>query len=257
MIHSFPARVVSNQTVVPQVKRLTLALPRQGNFGRPGQFVHLRLSDGPAASILRRPFSIHRLTTAGLVLLYQVKGAVTSAMSRLKPGETVGLMGPLGQGFRTARHHGEHLLVAGGMGLAPMVFLADRLRQAGVHHKLIFGCRTAAHQLPAPAGCLVASDDGSCGRRGPVTALLEMQLATCKKPTVYACGPWAMLRATASDCLLRGIPCQVSLESFMACGVGACQGCAVRATEGGYLTVCDQGPVFDARLIDWEQDHPL
>lgn len=257
MIRSFTVQVGANRMVSPQIYRMALNLPQRKIIGRPGQFVHLRLPQGPTASILRRPFSIHRLTADGLWLLYQVKGAVTRSMASLNPGDSAELMGPLGRGFRVNRRRREHLLVAGGMGLAPMLFLGDHLKNSGLKHRILFGCRSSSHLLPTPSGCRVASDDGSCGVRGPVTSLLEAELTRCKNAEVYACGPWPMLRATASLCRKHDVPCQVSLESFMACGVGACQGCAIRGTDGGYLTVCDQGPVFDAELIDWTQEHTV
>lgn len=257
MTRCFTAQVGSNCEVSPQIYRMALNLPQRKINSQPGQFMHLRLPQGPTASILRRPFSIHRLTTDRLWLLYQVKGTVTRAMARLTPGDSVELMGPLGRGFRINRKRREHLLVAGGMGLAPMMFLVDHLKSAGLKYQTLFGCRSSSHLLPAPSGCRIASDDGSCGVRGPVTILLEAELSRFTNAAVYACGPWPMLRATASLCQQYGVPCQVSLESFMACGVGACQGCAIRGADGKYLTVCDQGPVFDSELIDWSQEHTV
>ncbi len=257
MTHSITAQVGSNREVSPQIYRMALKLPQRKITGQPGQFVHLRLLQGTTASILRRPFSIHRLTSGRLWLLYQVKGTVTRAMASLTPSDSVELMVPLGNGYRINRSRQEHLLVAGGMGLAPMLFMADHLKKVGLKHRILFGCRSSSYLLPAPTGCRVASDDGSCGVRGPVTCLLEAEFSRCNNAAVYACGPWPMLRATASLCRRYKVPCQVSLESFMACGVGACQGCAIRAADGEYLTVCNQGPVFDAELIDWTQEHTV
>lgn len=221
----------------------------------PGQFVHLRVSPGYDMPLLRRPFSINDITRDRMFILYEVKGKGTSLLSLLKPGEKIDVIGPLGKGFAIYPTIKEHLLVAGGMGLAPMGLLTRTLKASGMRPELFYGCRSASELLPHPKTiCTLSSDDGSCGKKGLVTSLLEERLLSCKKPAVYACGPWPMLKAVAEICRRKNIACQVSLESFMACGVGACQGCVVKGSDGAYLSVCDKGPVFDSRQIDWEQE---
>jgi dihydroorotate dehydrogenase electron transfer subunit len=123
--------------------------------------------------------------------------------------------------------------------------------------RVFYGCSGKDEMLPCPwPGKVIATDDGSCGFKGFVTEAFASHLERFRKPVVYACGPWPMLKRTALICRQHRIPCQVSLEAMMACGVGACQGCVVQGAKG-YLTVCQQGPVFDSRDIDWDQEAPL
>ncbi|MCU0607052.1 MAG: dihydroorotate dehydrogenase electron transfer subunit [Candidatus Edwardsbacteria bacterium] len=243
--------VVSNRMIRPDVGRVwfrSRALARQA---RPGQFLHLRVPDANAA-ILRRPFSIHDVVGDRIAILYRVVGDGTRALSALSAGAPVDVIGPLGIPFRVMPSR-PPLVVAGGIGIAPLQFLLRRMTARGLHPRLLYGCLTRSALLPHLAVTrAVTTDDGSCGGRGLVTAALAREIGRRPGAAVYACGPWPMLRETARLCRERGVPCQVSLEARMACGVGACQGCAVKGTAG-YLTACHDGPVFDARTIDWDQ----
>lgn len=207
--------------------------------------------------LLPRPFSVHDSDGVYIKLLYHLKGKGTRSLSQLEKGMMVDVIGPLGHGF-TPRSGGRALMVAGGLGIAPMPLLAKKLRSIGMHPILLYGCRSQAH-LVAARGIrgLVSTEDGSCGRRGKVTDLLDEQLRREGTGCVYACGPWPMLKQVSLMCRNYGMPCQVSLEARMACGVGACQGCAVKAAVGGYLHVCSDGPVFDSCRIDWDQEPPV
>lgn len=251
------AAVMSNRRVREGVFLMELEAPGMAAAAKPGQFVMVRPSQG-TAPLLPRPFSIHRRRDGSLSILYRVAGSGTKLMTGLAQGARLGIFGPLGRGFRYKSSIKHPILVAGGMGIAPMPFLASELASLGQTPKLLYGCRTRPELVGLPGlRAAKATDDGSCGRRGPVTSLLEEELAVRRDSLVYACGPWAMLRRTALSCGKHGVPCQVSLESRMACGVGACQGCAVRGADGGYLSVCSDGPVFDSRLIDWDQEPPV
>ncbi|MEW6219408.1 MAG: dihydroorotate dehydrogenase electron transfer subunit [Thermodesulfobacteriota bacterium] len=239
----------------PHILRLTVDAPAIAAAAKPGQFVMARLGTGQDP-LLRRPFSVHQTTAQGtLQLLFRVVGRVTRQMAALRPGDELALLGPLGRGFRTEAAGG--ILVAGGMGVAPLLFLAKTLAQAlqGPPPILLFGARTAA-ELVATAdfrglGITVqeTTDDGSRGRSGLVTGLLA---ETPTPGPVYACGPWPMLRAVAGLCARASRPCQVSLETGMACGTGVCLGCAVpRAGGRGFLHVCSDGPVVLAEDVGW------
>jgi dihydroorotate dehydrogenase electron transfer subunit len=225
-------------------------------LAKPGQFLHVKPS-GSAPILLRRPFSINDVCGQKITILYRIAGKGTTHLASLKKGDPLKVLGPLGHGFKIDHHAKEHLIVAGGMGLAPMQFMARLLDGKGLKPWVYYGCGGKSDLLPCPGRKkILTTDDGSCGLKGYVTEALIESLNKYDRPSVYACGPWPMLKRTATLCLERGINCQVSLEAFMACGVGACQGCVVKGIKG-YLTVCHDGPVFDAREIDWEQDIDL
>jgi len=215
-------------------------------------------SDPSYSTILARPFSIHNIKDEIVSLLYRIQGPGTQRLSRMVPGSRLSIFGPLGHGFKIGSRRQKHLLVAGGMGLAPMPFLHATLKLKGCFSTLLYGCRTQSQVIKiAGPKTILTTDDGSCGIRGLVTQEVENILRPQDGIQVYACGPWPMLAKLAEICRRYQVPCQVSLESRLACGVGACQGCVIRSSEGGYLTVCSDGPVFDSQSIDWSQEPTL
>jgi dihydroorotate dehydrogenase electron transfer subunit len=210
----------------------------------PGQFVMVRTREG-TDPLWRRPLGVHDFRRIGgsgvLSLLFQVVGPTTRDLSGLGPGAALDLLGPHGRGFRLEA--AEHWLVGGGRGLAPLFFLARVLRRRGVPCRVYLGGRSAAHVLRGHdlerLGCTVetATDDGSRGRRGPVTDLVVRALGRAsarRRSTVLlsACGPHGMLRAVARIAAERGVAAQVSVDPLMACGRGLCLGCTVPAREG-------------------------
>jgi len=216
----------------------------------PGQFLMFRV--GPTYDpLLRRPFSVCRVVGEEVEVMYRVVGRGTALLSERRPGEELKVLGPLGRGFRPP--HGPPLLVAGGMGVAPLIFWAQRLRELGYGPTVLLGAASAGELLgegilrEVGAEVRVATEDGSLGFRGTVVELLEREL----EPShfVYACGPSGMLRRVVALVEAKGLPCQISVEEVMACGVGACMGCAVRARAGGYLLACKDGPVFDGEEV--------
>jgi dihydroorotate dehydrogenase electron transfer subunit len=222
----------------------------------PGQFVHLRAGSG-ADPLLRRPFSIHFADdrTKEVWLLIRVAGNATAALARLQPGEMLDLLGPLGTGFPAPDEAENALLVAGGIGLAPIYFLARRRRAAGLPFDLILGGLSRS-ALPDETFFsrdglrpLVATDDGSRGFRGTAADLLEQQLRLSPVPArIHACGPLPMLARVVELGRAYGVPTHISLESVLACAVGACLGCAFPFKSGGvieYRRVCRDGPVFN------------
>jgi len=247
--------------VVPGVFCMGLRSPEMVAVAEPGQFVMVRIGDR-LDPLLRRPFSIcGRRGREVFILLYAVVGQGTGLMSRLNAGERVSVLGPLGKGFEMAGHDSAPILVAGGIGIAPLFFLAQCLRPGPMTFLAGFG---SAGQIidPAPLGLgdlnmEIATDDGTRGHHGSVTDLLKPHLngAGDRKGVIYACGPGAMLRRTGALAREQGVPCQVSLETVMACGLGVCQGCAVPAAEKeprSYHLVCQHGPVFQAEALDWK-----
>ncbi len=230
--------------------------PARAFAAEPGQFVMLRVTPG-IDPLLRRPFSIHRMLEGGeFEVLFRVVGRGTRALGGVHVGDRVDALGPLGRGFRL--EGSRPLIVGGGIGVAPLLFLAESFLEAGVRPKLLLGARTERDLLcQDDFSCLalpfaVATEDGSAGSPGLVTRLLRRELAEgTEGVSVYACGPLPMLRAVARLCRERDVPCQVSLEAHMACGIGACLGCVVPEPGGGYVRVCKEGPVFRAEEIDW------
>ncbi len=252
------AEIRQNHQVKADYFKMELICPGIAIDALPGQFVMIRTSDknGP---LLRRPFSIHDLiwegdTPMGVALLYRVVGPGTAILSKAKPGENLQVLGPLGKGFQTKANLDSVCLVAGGIGVAPLVFLARSLAGAGGGLCLIGG-RTREDVLCGEIfeslgmDVRVATDDGSLGTRGLVTGLLHELIQSGKARNVFTCGPEPMLKVVADMCLDADIPCQVSLETIMACGMGACLGCAISGPGRKILHVCKDGPVMDARIL--------
>jgi len=224
-----------------------------------GHFVMLRVSDG-LDPLLRRPFGIYRtIKGKGVELLYRVVGKGTEILSQKRPGERLGILGPLGNGFTLPEKGRRAVMLTGGMGIVPLYMLAEGL-EAGT---LIFGARSRRETFLLKdfrkfgLKIKTATEDGSIGRKGLATDLLEEELTP--ETIVYACGPMGMLKAAASIAKRSGAKCMVSLERSMACGIGVCLGCAVKARPRKdekenrlYKMVCSDGPVFDSEEIDWD-----
>ena len=239
--------------------------------------------------LLRRPFSLAGRRdrpdgTAELEVIHHVVGVGTALLAELSAGDEVDLLGPLGNGFSLPGHGRSAALVGGGVGIPPLLYLAEALRSAGSTAVAFAGARTA-HLLPLtidpreppsqagwPTMCTaefgvrgvptaMTTDDGSLGATGLVHEALERWLDDRQERAadlaVYACGPQPMMKAVAGICHRRAIPCQLALERHMACGMGTCQGCVVRvkaetAQGWAFKLVCKDGPVFDAEELAWD-----
>ncbi len=217
---------------------------------RPGQFAMLQLTPGFARTdpLLPRPMAIYRREADVLEFRFKVVGRGTRALAELRPGQPLALVGPLGNGFELPR--GPALLVGGGTGIASLLEVA---RDAPGPVTVALGGRSRDDVLgladfeALDVELRVATDDGSAGRRGLVTDLVDPGAGQ----ELLACGPHGMLARCAQLAREAGARCRVSLESPMACGFGICLGCVVRV-RGGLRYVCTEGPVFDAELLDWE-----
>lgn len=225
----------------------------RSSFRGPGQFVHIQCGEG---LFLRRPISVcacsEDQTDDLLSLVFEVRGAGTDWLARRTEGETLNVLGLLGNGFSRAPE-GRYLLVGGGIGVPPLYGCAF----GEVPCDAVLGFRDAAHALliedfEAVCGHVaVVTEDGSLGGTGFVTGPAEELLARHAYDGVLCCGPKPMLRAVAALAARCGVPCQVSLEERMACGVGACLGCAVAMADGSMKHVCKDGPIFNASEVDW------
>jgi dihydroorotate dehydrogenase electron transfer subunit len=243
----------------PSHALLTLRAPQIAAHARPGQFVHVRVSPTSTSPLLRRPFSVAGVNPAAgtFRMLVRTIGRGTEMLAELMPGTELSALGPLGQGFPDLPKDREVVLVAGGVGLAPLLFFAAD-REGGVARGL-YGAETTQDLVLADefsekcGGAGLATDDGSHGHPGFVTDLLLEALSGLSDPVVLACGPRPMMAAAAATCMSRGVECHVSFESWLGCGLGACLGCVIPATghDQRYLRVCHDGPVFRAEQVDW------
>ena len=239
------ATVKSNRLVMPNIYLLWARAPSAAESAQPGQFVMVRASDTDDR-ILRRPLGIHRVGDGGeIALLYEVVGGGTEWLAQRRKGRHIDILGPLGRGFTV--NSKRLLLVAGGVGIAPLIFLAERAVSDGRKVTLLFGAKTAEQVYPkklVPAGVdfIPVTQDGLIERQGMVTDLLG-ELAD-SADQICACGPVAMYKAMSQMKVLKGRRVEVSMEARMGCGFGLCNGCSIK-TRRGMKHVCDDGPVFD------------
>ena len=236
---------------------MVIECPEAAAKAEPGQFVDL-LPDGDFT--LRRPISICGIDKeqGTLRIVFEVRGKGTKALSELRAGDTVNMLAPLGHGFTLPAPDARVILVGGGIGTPPMLPLA---RYFGENAVVISGFRSREAVIlqddfaAAGAKTILCTDDGSAGRFGLVTLPLEEEIKAEKPALICACGPLPMLRATAALAEAYEIPCQVSLEERMGCGIGACLVCACRTKDANgdeqYTHVCKNGPVFNAQEVIW------
>ncbi len=292
------ARVFSNEEIESGYFKLSLSTSSNIE-ALPGQFLMFRVSPS-TDPLLCRPFGFHRILSKNrFEILYKIAGKGTNMMSRLAPDTEVLFFGPLGRGFDIPSRVEKAIIVAGGIGVAPMVYLAEsirrKLRDTGIDvfiggkNKMDVLCVNEFEKIGAVIH--ITTEDGSLGEKGLITDLLQRYIGkkVDKKDTaqippaplwkrgvwgdsvLYSCGPESMLKEIAGIAEQYNLPCQVSLEGVLACGVGACRGCAVKVKGQGsrvrsqkkqstvhgsrfteYKMVCKDGPVFDSREIEWE-----
>jgi dihydroorotate dehydrogenase electron transfer subunit len=254
----FNAKILRNRQICADFYEMAFAWDSQATLPAPGQFFTVRVSQD-TVPLLRRPFAVSSFDekTRTAAMIYQRRGRGTEILCAKRKGDEIDVLGPLGRPFPLPERGQKALLVAGGIGVGPVLSLARLLKHRGNDLKMIFGCRTAllvprlaAFASLTPAIC---TDDGSAGFRGTAGDFLKsIEKSIGVETVLYACGPMAMLKSCHEFARSRGIVCHVSVEQIMACGVGACMGCAVRAARGGYVRVCTEGPVFEAGEIAWE-----
>ncbi|MCH7810440.1 MAG: dihydroorotate dehydrogenase electron transfer subunit [Chloroflexi bacterium] len=248
------ARVVSQEELYADTYLMWLSCPAVARGAAPGRFLMIHCADS-LDPLLPRPMSFHRFRDAGgerqFAILYDVRGRGTAWLSERKGGDALTVFGPLGRGFEVDAGSENILLVAGGLGIAAVVSLADEAVAAGRSVTLLQGARTASklcppEHLPAEVEAISATDDGSEGHAGRVTELLAKHMAWADQ--VFACGPTPMFEAMAA--VVREMrtrkPVQVLLEERMGCGTGVCYGCAV-FTRKGVRLVCRDGPQMELR----------
>jgi len=226
-----------------------------------GQFTMLAASErwgggDDGRPFLARAFSVMRHRDGEAHYVLEDVGPGTRRLCELAAGDQMWALGPLGRGFQAPEDGTRALLVGGGIGVAPLVILADELASVGAPASAVmlgFRDRARARAAELVDGALVASDDGSVGHHGPCTDLLATELergAANAEAVVYACGPAPMLEAVRAMCAAAQVPCQLALEAGMACGFGACFGCVVPRRGGGFLRVCVDGPVVPGEELE-------
>lgn len=259
MIHiNTEAKIISNISAAPNIFSMSVEAPAIAQEARPGQFLHVRCGSS-TNPLLRRPFSINNINGESVKILYQVRGEGTRFMSSLEPDNMLDIIGPLGNGFTMPKEGSKCLIIAGGIGIAPMHFLINKLGQNNNSIDMLFGCLNK-EQLSIIKNIQglcdtvkVSTNDGSHGIKGYVT---DIETGLNGYDVVYSCGPEPMLKVVSQKTAMSNVECQVSLERYMACGVGACLSCVCEVADDGsknsvYSRVCVDGPVYDSRAVKW------
>ncbi len=245
------AQVLGHEALTPEVKKIKLYAPAIAEIAQPGQFVTLAVTK-QLAPLLRRPFGIAAVDVVegSITLVYRLLGEATHILAQAKVKDVVNVMGPLGHGFDLKAT--RPLLVGGGMGLAPLHFLATCFSSGRAD--VLMGGKTAGElfwqELYANKvnNIFLTTDDGSLGVQGTVLATLPQLLQEGKYDCLYVCGPVPMMKAVVSEVQKVHLPCQISLEKYMGCGLGACLSCSCEGL-GKRLKVCTDGPVFWAQEV--------
>ncbi len=279
MLFQEDCRIIDNVKIAPDYYKITFESTNISKDAKPGQFVEIKISGSSTAAIhelplLRRPFSFHKIGDGKFEVLYHVVGRGTRILSAInvraqyiEPHQDtihqstpthLNIIGPLGNGFNIIKDKAA-VLIAGGCGSAPLYCLEEELKKQNIESHFFMGartedlllCRTDLAKLGTKM--YISTDDGSCGEKCNVAALYSSFISNLDKnnTVIYACGPNIMLQAVSEIAIENGIPCQLSLEENMACGIGACLGCVVN-TKDGYMRVCKEGPVFDAKELLWK-----
>jgi dihydroorotate dehydrogenase electron transfer subunit len=256
-VKQLKAPVISGIEVMPETHLIWLEAPEIAAAARPGQFLMVGCGED---TLLRRPISVHRVEGDRLALLVAAVGKGTRWLSGRKSGDTIDIFGPMGNGFTVNPETQNLLLVAGGIGIAPLIFLTDAALAEGKIVTIIMGASTVdcllpvsfsqkqfdRGTLPANVHVINATDDGSEGFKGMATDLIPAYADSADQ--IFACGPSEMYRTMSRMPELENKHVQISLEIMMGCGMGVCYGCTIR-TKQGIRQVCRDGPVFDLREI--------
>lgn len=247
--------IIKQEQLTSNIFALTLAAPQISRLAKAGQFVHISCGE---AQLLRRPISICDTTEDALRIVFVVKGEGTRWLSERKAGDGLDILGPAGHGFDLSVLGEKPVFLGGGIGVPPMLKSMKDARAQGAQPTAILGFRSKdavilEEEFQEVGTVYTATDDGSYGIHGFVSAVLEEHIK--EFTSVCCCGPRGMLRALASIAEQAGIPCQVSMEERMGCGIGACLvcACALKGENGEtrYGHVCKDGPVFDSKEVEW------
>lgn len=246
--------VVNNKKLSTAYFLLELSAAKNLKNIFPGQFLQLEIP-GNKDVYLRRPFSIHDVEDNKIKLLIKIVGRATKTLAEIKKGESLSAIFPLGKGF-DLNYKGKALLIGGGCGIAPLLYLARNLKKKKISPVLLYGGRSKEEIVLIPEfkkhcdEVHVATEDGSKGYQGFVTGILR-KLNMSDYAIIYTCGPLVMMKNIYRAIRESGVPLQVSLEEKMACGIGACLCCVTEAKDDKHVCVCKEGPVFNVGDLNW------
>jgi dihydroorotate dehydrogenase electron transfer subunit len=251
MIQKEMMTVVSHRMIAPKIFELTMEGTLVSSMTMPGQFVHIKVSNG-IDPLLRRPISICQIDHehSRFTIVYRAEGKGTGILSEKKPGEKVDVIGPLGNGFpfEEVSQGSKALLIGGGIGIPPLLQLSKELTAKGVSVRHILGLRTATdifyeNEFAELGETIITTEDGTYGRKGFVTSVSDPH----ESDVIYTCGPTPMLKAVKEK--YKGKKVFISLEERMGCGIGACFACVCRTPDDGYRKICSDGPVFRSEEV--------
>jgi len=252
--------VQSNQKVADQMFLATIEVPEIARQCLPGQFVNIYFPD--SVKLFPRPFSIAGVSGKSILILYKVIGSQTTLMSRWQIGHQVKLLGPLGNSFSISEEKSiKYVLLAGGVGAAPLMFFRDELVKKNIKPYFFIGAKTKS-ELPiikdGKSDLILTTDDGSKGLKGTVIEHFEDFLKNIRlSVSLNVCGPDPMMSTLKNISFPDNVTINVSLEKTMACGLGLCQGCVVKTTSGKnnghYALVCKDGPVFNLNDVEFDE----
>ncbi|MFH1395507.1 MAG: dihydroorotate dehydrogenase electron transfer subunit [Candidatus Omnitrophota bacterium] len=263
------AKIISNRKTAPDHFEMAIQNEWLARKARPGQFVMIRVQDKNSDPLLRIPLGVHFTEKDKTYLLYKIVGQGTETLSQRQKGELVSIVGPLGNGFDLSKISAkeEALIVAGGHGIVPLYMLAKDLRKKGINVSVFEGACGKEHVLcenklkKTGSKVFISTENGTLGKKGRVTDILCEYLKKCKKTAqqkgreakyiMFVCGPKQMIKSVNKIAEKFEINAQISFAEYMACGIGACLGCAIMTIDG-YKMTCKDGPVFDSREIKWD-----
>ncbi|MCJ7507895.1 MAG: dihydroorotate dehydrogenase electron transfer subunit [candidate division Zixibacteria bacterium] len=263
MIKQISSSILRIEEITEKVFKLTLSSSFIAKNGKPGNFIHIKVSE-TTTPLLRRAFSLHKTNPrkGEIEILFKVVGLGTRILSEKRKGEVLDLIGPLGNSFSPPSRNQKVMMVAGGMGLAPLRFLLNEflknknpkkdnitfLQGAKNRNEILYSKELSSLGIKH----LISTEDGSLGYKGMVTDLLVKEVRIKDKVKIYACGPEGMMAFLSRISRKANLDCEVSLETHMPCGVGACAGCVVKTENNKiveYKKICSDGPIFDAKEV--------
>ncbi|MBI5418075.1 dihydroorotate dehydrogenase electron transfer subunit [Candidatus Poribacteria bacterium] len=265
--------ITYNKKIRTEFYHLKVRVPEICSCAKPGQFVHIRCQN-TLTPLLRRPMSIFNINNDVLEIIYRMRGQGTQILATRKRGESLDIIGPLGHGFNF-ENKSHAILVGGGMGLVPLYYLAKKFTKKKQSYEIFMGARFEKElftykffrKLISNKFIKIATDDGSIGFKGRVPELLENHIKSITNSIssispfekgglkgdfqikIYSCGPEPMLKAMQALAQKYNLDCEISLEEYMGCGVGACLSCVCKSTNNEYKRVCQEGPVFNANDV--------
>lgn len=252
-------KILKKKFLKDDICSMTISSKEIAKVAMPGQFLNIRVIDN-IEPLLRRPISIYNVNEKNgeIEFIFQIKGKGTNLLARREEGEYLDIIGPLGNGKFDLKNYKNIAIIGGGIGVFPLHELSKRAKEKGVHSKIYIGYRNKENVILEDEfkkvcdELILATDDGSYLRKGFAIQFLKEDAKNNKPDCIYACGPLGMLKAVQEYATEENIPCQISLEERMACGVGVCLGCAVKEKnkENSYKHVCKNGPVFDAKDVE-------